>query len=184
MNEAIAQKLTQGAETWKMSSSSIIQHFLSYPLIVIFSFSRKRSLVSWESWFNLFLFCLVLFPPAPQSLELFGTHRFHHSYLLSSPTQYTSCQWCWLQVFWMLRSAESAEISTKPSLPHQDSCRCCRPEDKSPWGQSHVPPEGFSSNTNLSGAGNRALLFSFYFQLKSWTVLLLKYCLNTASWMH
>ena len=64
-----------------------------------------------------------------------------------------------------------SKISTKPSLPHHDSCRCCRREDKSPWGQSHVPPEGFSSNTNLSGAGNRALLFPLYFQLKSWTVL-------------
>ena len=73
----------------------------------------------------------------------------------------------------MLRSAESAELSTKPSLPHQDSCRCCRREDKSPWGQSHVPPEGFSSNTNLSGAGNPTLLFSLCFPLKSWTVLLL-----------
>ena len=73
----------------------------------------------------------------------------------------------------MLGSAESAELSTKPSLPHHDSCRCCRREDKSPWGQSYVPAEGFSSNTNLSGAGNPTLLFSLCFPLKSWTVLLL-----------
>ena len=156
-------------------------HFSSYPLIVIFSFSRKRSLVSWESWFNFFAFSFFL------------QHRkvWNCLGLIDSIT------------------AISFQVLHNTHLANDVDCKCSECYDQQKYQQSH--PSHIKIVANVAGAKTNHLEGNPMFQrrdshltlicpeqaispffshsisikkLNSSSSWLRKNYLNNASWMH